>query len=231
MNHRKVLGAGASAGLFLLAAANAGASVVAFFDLNDIQNPTISTTQFETGNNLVYNADLQGWQKSGFHAVHAIQLSGEVNGGQGNYAIMIFSDNFITMEEGFAANEAGVTYYVSYDVGPTVYADSGQVTTIEDALRINLLRDDDSILATNDVLPGAWAGEQTFTRQYFSYVGDGTGDLRIQMRSADPLSGRFSGAVDNMAFWTSVPTAVPEPSFAVLGLCAGAFALGRRRRG
>jgi autotransporter-associated beta strand protein len=197
----------------------ARAEQIAFFDLNGITNAQISSLQYQTGNQLVFGATLTDWTKSGFNAVHAIQLSGSTPGGPGNYAPMIFSDNFITMDSGFAANTKGTLYYVSYDIGPTVYANPAQATTTSDALRVNLLRGDGSILATNDVAPGAWAGVQSFTQAYFAYVGDGTGPIRIQMRSADPGSGRFSGAVDNMGFWTSNPVA---PTYAYWAPASGA---------
>lgn len=192
---------------------------IAFFDLNGITNAQISDLQYQTGNQLVFGATLTDWTKAGFNAVHAIQLSGTVAGGPGNYAPMIFGDNFITQQTAFAANTKGTLYYVSYDIGPTVYATPAQATTSSDSLRINLLRNDNSILATNDVAPGAWSGVQTFTQTYFAYVGDGTGPLRIQMRSADPASGRFSGAVDNMGFWTSNPVA---PTYAYWAPTTGA---------
>lgn len=96
-------------------------------------------------------------------------------------------------------------------------------------MRINLLRGDDSILAFNLFAPGPWAGVQTFTKAYFSYVGDGSGPLRLQIRSEQPGNGRFNGAVDNIAFWDSVP--VPEPSTYILSaLAATVLAAASRRR-
>ena len=210
------------------------ADLLISFNLNGITNAQISNLQYQTGNQLVFGATLTGWSKSGFNAVHAIQLSGTTPGGPGNYAIMIFGDNLITQQTPFAANTLGQTYYVSYDIGPTVYANPAQATQAGDQLRINLLRTNNTTLASSVVAPGAWAGVQTFSRAYFSYVGDGTGDLRIQMRSETPLNGRFSGAVDNMAFWNSVPDpigAVPEPgTWAAAALLAGGAAFLRWRR-
>ena len=216
----------------MLLCASAKAELLYLFNLNGITNAQISNLQYQTGNQLVFGATLNDWVKSGFNAVHAIQLSGSTPGGPGNYAIMIFSDNLITQQTPFAANETGKTYWVSYDIGPTVYANPAQATLAGDKLLINLLRNDNTILAFNEVAPGAWAGAQTFNQAYFSYVGDGTGPLRIQMRSADPASGRFSGAVDNMAFWDSVPTApVPEPgTWAAAALLVGAAGYVRWRK-
>lgn len=212
-------------------ASRAHAGVLAYYDLNGITNAQISQLQYQTNNQLVFGATLTDWTKSGFNAVHAIQLSGSTPGGPGNYAIMIFGDNLITQQTAFAANDLGKTYYASYDIGPTVYATPSQATQAGDQLRINLLRNDNSVLVSSVVAPGAWQGVQTFSQQYFSYVGDGTGPLRLQMRSEQPGNGRFSGAVDNMAFWDTVP--VPEPStyaMAITGLACGGHSMWRRRK-
>lgn len=215
---------------FTTAATSAHAELLAFYNLNGITNAQISDLQYQTNNQLVFGANLTDWTKFGFNAVHAIQLSGTTPGGPGNYAIMIFSDNLITQQTAFAANDLGKTYYASYDIGPTVYANPSQATQAGDQLRINLLRGNNSILASSVVAPGAWQGVQTFSQQYFSYVGDGTGPIRLQILSEQPGNGRFSGAVDNMAFWDTVP--VPEPSswcLAMIGLAFGGYAASRRR--
>ena len=224
--------AGTVIALLSLSPTIARAELLAFFDLNGITNAQISNLQYQTGNQLVYGANLTDWTKSGFNAVHAIQLSGSTPGGAGNYAVMIFGDNLITQTTAFAANDAGKTYYASYDIGPTVYATASQATQAGDQLRINLLRADDSILASSVVAPGAWQGVQTFSQASFSYVGDGSGSLRLQIRSEQPANGRFAGAVDNMAFWDSPPVPVPEPSsygIALGGLVCGGVSLWRRR--
>lgn len=196
----------------------ASASVLASFNFDDITSASVSTTQSNTGNWLVYNSTYNSFDRSGFNAIHAIQLSGSTHGGAGDYAVMIYGDNVVTQKTGFAANDTGKTYYVSFDIGPTVYSSLSQATQAGDTFRINLLRSNNSLLHTVDITPGAWAGVQTFTRSYFSYVGDGTGDVRLQLMSGNTLT-RFAGAVDNMAFWDSTP--VPEPgsaSLAALGL-------------
>lgn len=197
-------------GLLALGLQTAVASeALIIFNLNGITNPSYSSLQYQTNNQLVYNANLTDWSKSGFNSVHAIQISSNPL----NWAIMIFGDNLITQQTAFAANDAGKTYYASYDIGPTVYANANQATQADDFLRVNLLNSLDQVIATTVVAPGAWNGVQTFSQAYFSYVGDGTGLVRLQMRSDNPASGRFSGAVDNFAFWDSEPTnSVPEPS-------------------
>ena len=206
---RKVLLA-AMAAVSVLSQANA--ALLLQFDFNNITSSSISTTQYQTGKRLVFNSTFADWIKSGFNATHAIQLSGAVHGGAGDYAIMIFGDNVLTQQTAFAANDLGQTYYVSYDIGPTVYTIPAQATQAGDTFLVSLLRNNDSVLASNSVAPGAWPGVQTFNQSYFSYVGDGTGPLRIKLQSGNTLT-RFAGAIDNMAFWNSqpVPSTVPEP--------------------
>ena len=205
--------------------------VLVSLDFNDITSSSISTTQYQTGNWLVYNATFGGWDRAGFNAAHALQLSGTVQGGTGDYALMIYGNNVATQKTGFAANQLGATYYVSYLMGPTVYSAPSEATQAGDTFRVNLLRADNTILAQNDVTPGAWAGVQTFSQQYFSYVGDGTGPVRMQLLSGNTLT-RFAGAIDNVAIWDTVPV-VPEPStyaMALAGMACGVFAMFRRRK-
>ena len=212
--------------------ASAKSELLISFGFDDIVSSSTSLPQYQTGNRLVYNAVFDGWTRSGFNATHAIQLSGATWGGPGDYAIMIYGDNTLTQQTAFAANDLGQTYYVSYDIGPTVYADAFQATQAGDTFVVNLLRDDNSVLASNTVAPGAWTGTQTFTQAYFSYVGDGSGPLRINLQSGNTLT-RFAGAIDNMAFWDSepVPAAVPEPgTWAAAALLVGGAAFVRWRK-
>ena len=220
---------------FSLSTAPARAALLVGFGFDQITSASISTTQYQTGNRLVYNAVFADWNKSGFNATHAIQLSGAVHGGPGDYAIMIYGDNTLTQQTPFAANDNGTTYYVSYDIGPTVYSAAGQATQAGDTFLVELLRGDNSVLASNYVAPGAWSGVQTFSQAYFSYVGDGSGSLRIKLSSGNTLT-RFAGAIDNMAFWDSVPTPspVPEPGQVAASLLLlggiGGYVFWKRRK-
>lgn len=211
-----------------LSAAPAG--VLYTVQFNDITSASISTNQYQTGNWLVYNATFSSVDKSGFNAIHALQRSGTVQGGAGDYAVMIYGDNVVTQKTGYAgANSTGVTYYASYDIGPTVYSTPSQATQAGDTFVVDLLRNDNTVLASNSVAPGAWPGTQNFSQAYFSYVGDGSGALRLRLRSGNTQT-RFVGAIDNMAFWDTVPV-VPEPStwaMALAGLVCGGSSMWRR---
>lgn len=209
----------------------AQAETIAFFDLNGITGGQVdSGTQYQTGYSITYNADLTGWSKSGLNTVHALQIT------PSNWALMVYSGydvpsaNVYTLNSTFAANALGVRYWVSYDIAPTVYVNSGQATQAGDALRISVLNGSNAVVAYNDVAPGAWMGSQAFHKAYFSYLGDGTGDVKLQITTANPGNGYFAGAVDNISFESTQP-AVPEPStYALLGLgLAGLAALKLRR--
>ena len=207
-------------------AGSAQAAIMAKFDLNGIYDGFYdSGTQYQTGNFIKYQASLTGWTHSGFNAIHALQI------GANNWALMVYSSsnpNTYTLQSGFSANTLGVTYWVSYDIAPTVYVNSGQATREQDILRISVLNSAGAAVATNDAKTGAWAGSQDFHQEYFSYVGDGIGDARLQITSGNPGSGFFAGAVDNIAFESTQP--VPEPTSAVLLVVGTAGAVLRRRR-
>ena len=163
-------------------ASGGNAGMLYSVQFNDITSATISTTQYQTGNWLVYNATFANADKSGFHAIHALQRSGTLQGGAGDYAVMIFGNNVVTQKTGFAgANSTGVTYYASYDIGPTVYTDPNQATQAGDTFVVDILRADNSVLASNAVAPGAWTGTQTFSQAYFSYVGDGSAVMEVDL--------------------------------------------------
>ena len=229
MNFTKLLASLLAVGVLC---ASVRAELLISFGFDDIASSSISTTQYQTGNWLVYNAVFSGWTKSGFNATHAIQLSGAVQGGPGDYAIMIYGDNTLTQQTAFAANDLGKTYYVSYDIGPTVYSAPFQATQAGDTFLVSLLRTNNTVLASNAVAPGAWAGVQTFNQAYFSYTGDGSGPLRINLQSGNTQT-RFAGAINNVAFWNSepVPAAVPEPgTWAAAALLLGGAGFARWRK-
>ena len=83
------------------------------FNFDDVTGASISTTQSDTGNRLVYNATYGSFDRSGFNAIHAIQLSGATHGGAGDYAVMIYGDNVVTQKTGFAQMMGGALEQVN----------------------------------------------------------------------------------------------------------------------
>jgi hypothetical protein len=74
-----------------------------------------------------------------------------------------------------------------------------QATQKSDMLRIDLLRQDNSVLKRFEHTPGAWKGRTEFSGIRFDYTGDGSGSLRVRIGPAGSArSGRFAGAVDNL---------------------------------
>jgi hypothetical protein len=132
------------------------------------------------------------------HAVDRSFKGGEVT--PSDWAIMIFEDNVITSNT-MAANVAGTSYRVDFETSPAVYAASNpdQATIAGDTLLFEVLRADNSVLASTTNAPGAWTGKMTFTPASLQYKGDGSGDVRVRIGPSKPMnSGRFSGAVDNI---------------------------------
>ena len=121
--------------------------------------------------------------------------------------------NVLTLENAITANEKGTQYELSFKAGPSVWAAAFQRTTTADGLQIDLLRDDGSVLTGFRHNPGPWSGtrdSQELKPARFSYTGDGSGRIRIRITSASPGSGRFGGAVDDLAIASDNTTVFSE---------------------
>ncbi len=151
------------------------------------------TQQYLTMLWLSFNGQLPGWHVAGFHALHAIDLSGS-----GNYGAMIYNDNVITSMDAIAANEHGVDYLVKFASAPAVYATPGEATTADDGLIIRLLRADNSVAFEFVHQPGAYTGVSSLTPVVLNYTGDGSGALRVRISSLRPASGRFGGLIEDL---------------------------------
>ncbi len=80
-----------------------------------------------------------------------------------------------------------------------MYANALQATQASDALRIEILRKDGSVLKRFSHAPGVWKGESEFTAAGFEYTGDGSGPVRLRIAAdGDRVDGRFAGAIDNV---------------------------------
>jgi hypothetical protein len=80
-----------------------------------------------------------------------------------------------------------------------VYQAASQTTGATDGILIEVLRGDDSVLASHTHLPGEWAGLPTLVGGNFQYIGDGSGDIRLRIGPSAPGSGRFGGTIDNIS--------------------------------
>jgi hypothetical protein len=158
-----------------------------------------NNTQYQTGLKVAYGGNVTRWSKSGAGTLHAVDLSGS-----GNWAIMFYQDNVITLATGIAANTSGVTYQVDFDYGTAVYNGLSQRTTAADGLFVEVVRAAGTTLAAGTYLPGAWdtSGNRNLSAGLhgtLTYVGDGSGVVRLRIGPTAPLnSGRFAGEIDNI---------------------------------
>jgi hypothetical protein len=115
-----------------------------------------------------------------------------------DWAIMIFKDNVVTSGE-IEANASEKNYQVSFETAPAAYGDLSQATKAGDALLIEVLRKDGSVLKSFKHAPGAWKGKAEFAAAQFDYQGDGSGAIRLRIGAAgDKTDDRFKGAIDNL---------------------------------
>jgi len=182
-----------------------------------------NNTQGDTGLNVAHTGGVVGWSTSGAGTMHAVDL------GSSDWAIMFWQDNVITQSAGIGANDLSSSYEVTFDYGTADYA-GGQATGAGDGLLVEVLRGDNTVLASNTFSPGAWgAGNHNLDGGLtgtLAYVGDGTGVVRLRIGPDAGTfgQGRFASEIDNISV-----DVVPEPTTtALLGL--GGLALILRRR-
>jgi len=172
-----------------------------------------SGTQADTGLGLKAAATLSGWTSEGANDLHAVNLDGA-----GNWAIMFWQDNVMTLDTYIDANETGVIYNVTFDYGTGTYAGTGQATMAGDGLLVEVLRINNSVLASTNVAPGAWAsGNYNLDAGHHGvlpYMGDGSGYVRLRVGPTPPYdSGRFEGSIDNLSITIPAP---PPPAGTIL---------------
>ena len=155
-------------------------------------------TQFKTGLNVAHDGKVPNWTGAGAGVMHGLDRSfkgGEVT--PSDWAVMIFEDNVITSAE-IDANAIGTTYRIAFEASPAVYAQELQATQATDAMLIEVLRNDGSVLKSFKHAPGAWMGETEFTASGFDFKGDGSGNVRLRISADGSVkNGRFAGAIDN----------------------------------
>lgn len=169
------------------------AAPITFREDFDRLAPGSTGSQCATGDAVYAFSSLSGWDGSGLNALHAVAV------GAGDSALTLYDSNVAQLAEGVAANETGKQYQVSFDLGATVWNDCAQATDVGDALRIDIVRANDTVLASQAFQPGAWAGAQTFMARSFSYTGDGSGPVRFRVSPELAAANHFGGAIDNFA--------------------------------
>ncbi len=214
-----------ASGILACLSGTAGATTIFTEDFNGYAGNQ-NNTQGDTGLNVAHSGNVAGWSTSGAGTMHAVDF------GTSNWAIMFWQDNVITQTVGIAANVTGTSYEVTFDYGTSVYAQAGQATGAGDSILVEVLRGDNTVLASNTFTPGAWdAGNYNLDaglQGTLPYVGDGTGDVRLKIGPAAGSfrQGRFAGEIDNL----SVANVIPEPSSTALFGLSGLALLLRRKR-
>ena len=196
-----ILGLGIAAGAQVTSAVPAA---IITEDFNSIVQTNVGV-QANTGLSLGAWDVLTGWSAGGTNAIHDVDL--DATAGK-NIAVSFYNDNYIILNTGFAANTAGRTYTVSFDSGPSVWQEPTQASNATDGLIVDVMRENGTILYSSLHISGAWNGTataQTLSSRQFSYVGDGTGVIRLKVSNIYRESGRFGGAIDNIRV-EQVPT-------------------------
>jgi hypothetical protein len=179
-----------------------GADGEVFLESFGAYEGTKNNKQADTGLTVAHGGKIANWSSSGAGAVHAVDRSmrtSETALTPSDWAIMIFKDNVITSSE-ISANASGKSYEVSFETAPAAYGDLSQATKAGDALLIEVLRKDGSVLKSFEHTPGAWSGKSAFTPAKFSYQADDSGDIRLRISAAgNKTDDRFKGSIDNLA--------------------------------
>ncbi|NBQ65551.1 MAG: hypothetical protein EBT95_08500, partial [Verrucomicrobia bacterium] len=178
-------------------------------NFNDISS-TPNDVQYQTGLPIVSGALPNGWDKEGPDPVSMVNYGTTA----ANWAVMIQQANSITLTSGINANESGVAYRVSFDLGATVGSKSGSATQSIDRMGLRVVDNGNDWVASAEIAPGDWTGTQTFTRRSFNYMGTGSGPVRLRVEdtSFSAVSARFVGAMDNIAITPFTENLISGPT-------------------
>jgi hypothetical protein len=111
------------------------------------------------------------------------------------------SANIVTTKQAYRANDKGETYRVSFKLAPTVWAGPDQATAQGDGVLVRLINEDGQVVASRFVSAEGWEGGKNagaYKDASFTYQGDGSGSVRLQLQPYPLSSGRFGGAVDDV---------------------------------
>jgi len=174
--------------------------------------------QYQSNLDLAVNGDLPGWTKAGAGAVHAVDhanTNGNISAPR-DFAPMLWGGNspgqanVLTLNTAITnANLVGQRYEISFLASPAAYKAGAQASTAADGVLIEVLRADNSVLASRTHLSGAWVGTVNLQPGGMTYVGDGSGDIRLRLGPLNPGNGHFGSAIDDLQLATGV--AVPPP--------------------
>ena len=182
--------------------------------------------QFESNLYLARGADLPGWSKAGDGAVHVVDhanVTGSIVNPM-NFAPMLWgagtsqtieNANIITLDSPIlGSNTSGQVYEVSFLASPSVYQNPSQASQDTEGVLIEVLRIDDTVLASHTSLPGAWAGDMAFVADSFQYTGDGSGGIRFRISPSNPNVDRFGSAIDDLtvSLATKETSSGPSPA-------------------
>ena len=176
--------------------------------------------QYQSGLIVAFGGNLAGWSKEGFKSVHVVDRANReadvpsgstLPCGSAKFSVMIYMSDVITQSAGVSgSNLPGTVYAVSFDAGPAVYQQAQQATSATDGILFEVLRTDNSVLATYTHLSGSWSGYPALTAGSFEYIGDGRGDVRLRISSSAPSNGRFAGCIDKVSIYGVAPSVCTE---------------------
>lgn len=109
--------------------------------------------------------------------------------------------NIVTTKQAYACNEKGEAYRVSLKLAPTVWSAASQATAQGDGVIVRLINEDGRVVASQYIAAAEWDGGKNagaYKPAGFTYTGDGSGNVRIQLQPYPINSGRFGGAVDDV---------------------------------